>query len=471
MRNQERLSQYMISERFSRINRTYDATHVYKLQPEIIPSYPSKFLSEKLWTILNENKRSKKASVTFGILDPVQAVSIHNDLDTVYISGWQCASSASTSQDVGPDLADYPYDTVPTKARQLYKAMEFHSAKDNSNNEIDPYKIKPMIADADTGHGGSSTVMKLTKLFIENGVAGIHLEDQKVGGKKCGHMGGKILCSVHEHIERLKSARLQCDILETPLVIVCRTDALSASFVESDCSIVDHPYLLGKCIINDELRTLTLPEAYSMIVGEECKLTGSIDEMLEKIQSEFVAFNWDYKSLRTKEGYYPIRGCIDLAINRLKHYLPYADMFWVETSAPKLHDAEYVSCEIAKVDENAFLSYNLSPSFDWYQNNMNDDDLENFTLNLMKLGYVWQFITLAGFHINGMSIELFVKKFKEQGMLAYVKNVQTIEKEHNMKILKHQAWSGARYIDSVQGLLGKDNTFAILSENATENRF
>ena len=130
-------------------------------------------------------------SATFGALDPVQAVQMARHLTSIYVSGWQCSSTASTSNEPGPDLADYPMDTVPNKVEHLFKAQDFHDRKQRldrsymspEEREESPWVdfFRPIIADGDTGHGGLTAVMKLTKMFIEKGAAGVHFEDQKPG--------------------------------------------------------------------------------------------------------------------------------------------------------------------------------------------------------------------------------------------------------------------------------------------------
>merc|ERR1719421_233963 len=234
----------MGSERFKYTTRPYKAEDVIKLQGTCPLHFTGAQISTKLYNMLREHQAKGTCSHTFGSLDPVQVCQMAKYLSTVYVSGWQSSSTASTSNEPGPDIADYPYDTVPNKVDQLFRAQAFHDRKQfEARRRMTPQEraqtptvdyFNPIIADADTGHGGLTATMKLAKMFIENGAAGIHIEDQMAGTKKCGHMGGKVLVSTNEHAQRLIACRLQADVMNSPLVIVARTDAEAATMINSN---------------------------------------------------------------------------------------------------------------------------------------------------------------------------------------------------------------------------------------------
>lgn len=484
------LEQWMSSERFAEVERPYDAQKVLSFRPPVPRKYPAEYQSKKLWKLLRELQSQKKASFTFGALDPVQVVQMAPYLSTIYVSGWQSSSTASTSNEPGPDLADYPYTTVPNKVDQLFKAQEFHARKQQfersslKKEELAKSKpidfMRPIIADGDTGHGGLTAVMKLTKLFIEAGASGVHFEDQKPGTKKCGHMGGKVLVSTQEHIDRLIAARLQSDIMGVPLILVARTDAEAATLLDNNIDPRDHPFIIGE-LSNGQ--RLTYPEA----VMAELKKKGNnaaMEEWNDKCYqlSYFDAKNlasklgvniaWDWEKPRVREGYYLVKGGVEYCAARAKAYAPYADLIWMESSKPIFKEAKRFADLVHQAYPNKMLAYNLSPSFNWDAAGMNDEEIRTYIDRLGELGYVWQFITLAGFHGNGLFAETFSRKYAEDKMLAYVREIQRKEREHKVPLLTHQKWSGAELIDALLTTVtkGEASTLA-MSKGVTETQF
>ena len=466
-------SRWMASSRFKHIHRPYDASTVAKFTPRYLQKGLSHTLSGKLYDTLKKHQANKTASVTFGVLDPIQAVAMAPHCDTIYVSGWQTASTASSTREVGPDFADYPSDSVPLKVDQIMRALDFHDTKYRLMGEKQDY-LRPIIADADAGFGGVSSVMKLTKSFVEAGVAGIHLEDQRQGAKRCGHLGSKVLVPIREHIERLISARLQADILRCPLVLVSRTDAESAVSLDNNIDSRDVPFLVGTCRLGVKpsqqgwryrsisptagtLRTplrlanCTLEEAYH----EATKRKGSYIDRHNAME-----FMWEPN--RSPEGFYSIRSGIDYCIKRSLAYAPYSDMLWMETSTPNYEQARKFANAIHSEFPDMMLAYNLSPSFNWDKSGMTDQQIRDYSAELAKLGFNWQFITLAGFHVNGLATTLFARKYRKDRMLTYVRDIQRREREEKVDLLKHQTWSGVDVADALLSVVtsGKGSTVA-----------
>jgi len=473
------IDKWLNSSRFAGIKRDYGAVDIWKLQCKYQSIFASIAISKKLFNLLKEHKQNKTCTSTFGCLDPVQVVHMCPYLETIYISGWQSASTASTNNEPGPDVADYPMDTLPNKVDQIFKAQQFHDKKQklqrfNGEDKTIDY-FRPMIADADTGHGGTTATMKLTKMFIEKGVAGIHIEDQCPGTKKCGHMGGKVLVSTADHIKRLKACRLQADIMGSELVLVARTDAVSAQYINNNFDVRDKPYIKGKVTINDTTIECTFSELACMLLSipsEEVlkKYNYWTPERNKQLEEESgKQSDWDWEKSRSPEGYYKIRNGFKFAADRLLAYCNYCDMLWCETSTPNLSKAKWLSEKILKRYPNMFLSYNLSPSFNWDKTKMSDKELSEFIKTLATYGYCWQFITLAGFHLNGLATKRFAEAYSKEGMLAYVRDIQRQERNDGMELLTHQKWSGAEVLDEVLTLVGC--VTKSLEHGSTETQF
>src|SRR6185436_13518249 len=248
---------YFDSPRFDGIIRLYTARQVVEQRGAIPTDYTvAREAAAAFHPRLRELFAQKKSITTFGPYSPGQAVVMKRmGIEGIYLGGWATSAKGSVNEDPGPDLASYPLSQVPDEASPIVRALltadrnqrfnrsRMTEAQRGASPEFD---FRPfIIADADTGHGGDAHVRNLVRRFVEVGVTGYHIEDQKPGAKKCGHQGGKVLVGVDEQIKRLSAARFQLDVMKVPGIIVARTDAESATFLEGRGDERDHPFILG----------------------------------------------------------------------------------------------------------------------------------------------------------------------------------------------------------------------------------
>ena len=410
-------------KRFAGIKRDYSKEDVEKLKGTFNIDYTlCKSQSEKLWNLLNVEPYVN----TLGSLSGNQAVQhAKAGLKAIYLSGWQVAADANSAGEMYPDQSLYPYDSAPKLVEAMNNAliradqiqhMETTEGKINTKDQID-YKM-PIIADGEAGFGGPLNVFELTKKFIRAGAAGVHFEDQLASEKKCGHMGGKVLVPTQTMIRNLKSARLVADVMGVPLIILARTDANAAKLITNDVDENDKPFLTGK---------------------------------------------------RSPEGFYYVKEGLDQAISRGLAYAPYSDLIWCETAKPNLEEAKTFATAIHNKFPGKWLAYNCSPSFNW-KKNLSDKEIEIFQKVIGKMGYKFQFITLAGFHAQNYAIFDLAKKYKQYGMAAYSRLQQQefdSEKE-GYTATKHQREVGTSYFDAISNAISSGESSTTAMKDSTE---
>jgi len=407
--------------RWAGVERPYSAEDVIRLQGSVrIEHTLARRGADRLWNAMCDERTFVRS---FGALTGAQAVQMANaGLEAIYLSGWQVAADANLASQTYPDQSLYPANSVPALVQRLNNALlradQIHWAEGKHDRDW----LIPIVADAEAGFGGPLHAFEIMKAMIAAGAAGVHFEDQLASEKKCGHLGGKVLVPTSQFIRTLVAARLAADVLCVPTILIARTDAHSATLLTSDIDERDREWVTGE---------------------------------------------------RTAEGYFRVREGIDSAIARALSYAPYADVLWCETSTPDLEEARHFADAVHARFPGKLLAYNCSPSFNWSKH-LDADSIARFQEELSALGYKFQFITLAGWHLNNLATFELASAYAEQGMPAYVElqNREFALEAQGYGAVKHQREVGVGYFDQVLlAVTGGEGSTTALSGSTESAQF
>ena len=384
--------------RWHGVTRPYTAADVVRLRGSVHIEYSlARLGAEKFWRLLH----SEPVIGALGCMSGNQAVqAIQAGLKAIYCSGWQVAGDGNSAGQMYPDQSLYPVDSVPKMVERINNALlrtdQIHHLEGNLEHDW----LAPIIADAEAGFGGNLNAFELTKALIAAGAAAVHFEDQLSSAKKCGHMGGKVLVSTDEAINKLVAARLAADVAAVPTVVIARTDADAANLLLSNHDSRDTGFLTGE---------------------------------------------------RSSEGFFHVRAGIDQAIARGLAYAPYADLVWCETSKPDMAQARRFAEAIQAKYPEQLLAYNCSPSFNW-QKHVDQATMRRWREELAAMGYRFQFITLAGWHALNLSMFELASAYRDEGMYGYsqLQQREFAQERAGYRAAKHQSFVGTGYFDAVQ---------------------
>ena len=413
-----RIAESWSTPRFAGITRPYSPEDVYRLRGSLQVEHTlARKGAERLWELLH----SEPFVNTLGALTGNQALQqVKAGLKAIYLSGWQVAADANLAGQMYPDQSLYPANSVPMVVKRINQALQRADQIQHSEGKGNIHWFAPIVADGEAGFGGPLNVFELTKALIEAGAAGVHFEDQLASEKKCGHMGGKVLLPTQQAVRNLVAARLAADVCGVPTLIIARTDANAANLITSDIDERDTPFLTGQ---------------------------------------------------RSPEGFYYVRAGLEQAIARGLAYAEYADMVWWETAEPNLDEARRFAEAIHARYPGKLLAYNCSPSCNW-KKKLSDDEIARFQDELGKLGYKFQFVTLAGFHSLNYSMFNLAYNYRERGMAAYaeLQQAEFAAEQYGFTAVRHQREVGTGYFDEVSLVIsgGTSSTTALAGSTEAE---
>jgi isocitrate lyase len=329
-------------------------------------------------------------------------------LEAVYLSGWQVAADGNTSETMYPDQSLYAYDSVPTMVRRINntfkRADEIQWSRGIDPEEQGIHRLLP----AHRGRCGSRFRRRAERLRTDEE------HDHRRRRRRALRRPAGRREEVRPHGRQGAGADPGS-----------RREADRRALRRRHHGRADHhpgPY---RCRSRQPADLRPRRQRQALLTGE-----------------------------RTPEGFYRVKNGLEQSISRGVAYAPYADLVWCETGVPDLGFAREFAQAVQAACPGKLLSYNCSPSFNW-KKNLDDKTIAKFQDELSAMGYKYQFITLAGIHINWFQTFQFAHAYaRGEGMKHYVDMVQEPEfaaRDKGYTFVSHQQEVGVQggYFDDV----------------------
>ncbi|KAK9770917.1 hypothetical protein SCAR479_12376 [Seiridium cardinale] len=462
------IQEWWQTDRQKHIKRPYTAESIAALRNiGFKTEYPSSVQGRKLWRILNEHNAKGTYDLTFGVTDPMIAKELPKaGMQTVYVSGALCGLSQAAWP--GADHADYPADLVPSVVKRILNTQLFHdqrqtqlrmrySEEDRKDLECIDYML-PIVADADMGFGTLTGCMKLTRSFVESGVAMIHIDDLALGLKKFTSGEGRTIVPTSEYLSRLTTVRMTFDIMGADTMLLCRCDSDHAEFITSVLDPRDHPYVLGATkqipsfiqaledgkgsgkdyltvksewkaaaslmTFDDAVKSVAAEEQYQAYISEVGDKIVALQErkaIAKRVIGQEIAFDWELPRLPT--GQYMWQWCTKAVIDRAVLAAPLGDVTWSRQDKPNKKDMHEFHTSVRKVFPDRLFAFGYIGNYDFTKNGYTQEEVESFPADIAKLGCVWQVQPIWATQGLSLHAQEFGQKFKDGGIAWYMREV------------------------------------------------
>jgi isocitrate lyase len=387
---------------------------------------------------------------------------------TLYVSGALCGFSEVALP--GMDHADYPWDTVPKVVSKIFKSQLWHDQRQRQfrlrhpveqRGELENWDyMAPIVADGDMGFGSLTSTMKMTREFVDAGVAMIHMDDLAIGMKKFTVGQGRTVVPTQEYLDRLTAVRMQFDVMGAETLLLARCDTDHAEFITSVVDERDHEYVQGATKKVEPLQVclraaqaedkdlknarnewkakagiMTFDEAVANVASKEELEAYKSDlskqkftslsarrEIAAKTVKQEVVFDWELP--RSAMGQYMLKSCVKGIVERALAAAPLSDVTWARMDSPDWKDIVDFHTEVRAVHPQRLFAFGYTGDYDFAKAGFSDEQVKDLHLDLAKLGIVWQVQPIWSLQGLNLVTEQFAKLWQEQGIAGYLETVQ-----------------------------------------------